>query len=309
MKLSPEAFSRARAHLLEQARPLERALFAREFEGGSAAAVRDALAAYRNDDGGFGHALEPDLRMPGSSVLATSQALRVLRRIHVAADDPFVSGAIDWLVAAFDPMLGAWRSVPREAEAWPHASHWQWDLHADGKRWPIGVLPRAEIVSHLHAYPRRVPPALLDDQTRRLVAALEAADVSIGADALLYCDAFARTPEAPRAARDAVARRLRALGTELVCRDPEQWHTYVAKPTKLAPFPDSILAESLAVDVARNLDWEIAHQDADGSWAPYWSWRGAFPETWPTAEREWRGELTLGTLESLRAFRRIEARA
>ncbi len=32
----------------------------KRFGGGGAAPVRDAVAAYRNDDGGFGHALEPD---------------------------------------------------------------------------------------------------------------------------------------------------------------------------------------------------------------------------------------------------------
>lgn len=309
MKLAAPAFARARAFLLEQARPLERALFAHAFEGGGAAAVREALAAYRNGDGGFGHALEPDLRMPGSSVLATSQALRVLRRIDAPASDPLVRDAIAWLVRAFDPELSAWRSVPPEAEAFPHAAHWRWELHADGKRWPVGVLPRAEIVAHLHAYPAGVPTALRDEQTRRLVAALEAASAStIGADSLIYCDAFARTREAPQAAREAVAARVRALGVEMVCRDPARWSEYVARPLKLAPFPDSILANALAADVARNLDYEIAHQECDGSWAPYWSWGGAFPEAWAVAEREWRGELTLAALESLRAFGRIEGR-
>jgi hypothetical protein len=307
MKLDPAAFARARAFMREAARPLERALFARAFEGGGAAAVREALAAFRNDDGGFGRALEPDLRMPGSSVLATAKALGVLQRIEAPADDPFVSGAIGWLVRAFDPALAAWRSVPPEAEAWPHADHWKWALHADGRRWPVGVLPRAEIVAFLHAWPGCAPAALRDDQTRRLVAALEAADVSIGPDALVHCEIFARTPQAPRAARDAVAARVRALGVEMVCRDSGQWGSYVAKPRKLAPLPDSILAEPLAAEVARNLDYEIARQDADGSWAPYWSWRGAFPDVWPVAEREWRGELTLEALESLRAFARIEA--
>ena len=48
------------------ARLLDRRRFQRLFEDGPAAPVRDAVAAYRNDDGGFGHALEPDCRAPGS---------------------------------------------------------------------------------------------------------------------------------------------------------------------------------------------------------------------------------------------------
>ncbi len=65
---------------------------------------------------------------------------------------------------------------------------------------------------------------------------------------------------------------------------------------ELAPLPDCILAAPLADDVARSLDREIAHQDADGSWTPYWSWRGAFPDAWALAQRAWRGELTLAAL-------------
>jgi hypothetical protein len=306
MRLDRDAFARACRFLREDARALERALFAHAFEAGPANAIVSALGTFRNDDGGFGHALEPDLRMPGSTVLATNQALRVLRRAGAAGDHPFVRGAIDWLVRAFDPDLGAWRSVPAEAERFPHANHWKWELHADGKRWPVAVLPRAEILAHFHAYPERVPARLLAEQTRRLVADLDGLDASIGSDALVHCDAFVHTPEAPRAARDAVARRLREIGLAMVCRDAARWHEYVPKPYKLAPLPDSTLARDLADDVARNLDFEIAQQQGDGSWAPYWSWNGAFPEAWAVAEREWRGEITLALLESLRAFGRIE---
>ncbi|MFI2032671.1 hypothetical protein [Streptomyces buecherae] len=44
-------------------------------------AVERALAAYLNDDGGYGHALEPDLRGPVSQPLHTAYALRVLDEI------------------------------------------------------------------------------------------------------------------------------------------------------------------------------------------------------------------------------------
>lgn len=47
----------------------------------AAEAVERALAAYWNDDGGYGHALEPDLRGPVSQPLHTAHALRVLDEI------------------------------------------------------------------------------------------------------------------------------------------------------------------------------------------------------------------------------------
>ena len=100
--------------------------------------------------------------------------------------------------------------------------------------------------------------------------------------------------------------RVRALGVVMVNRDPAAWGGYVPRPLKLAPRPSSLLAQDLAADVERNLDYEIANQAADGSWAPYWSWGDAFPDSWVVAKREWCGRLTFEALRSLRAFDRIE---
>ena len=55
-------------NLRHEARPLERALFAHAFEGGGRTAVLAALVPYQNDDGGFGHALEPDWGAPSNSM-------------------------------------------------------------------------------------------------------------------------------------------------------------------------------------------------------------------------------------------------
>ena len=54
----------AATFLHANARVLERRRFEHLFEGGPKAPVLDALRAYGNDDGGFGHAIEPDMRAP-----------------------------------------------------------------------------------------------------------------------------------------------------------------------------------------------------------------------------------------------------
>ncbi|MFI8190255.1 hypothetical protein ACIF8T_15840 [Streptomyces sp. NPDC085946] len=70
--------ARAERFVWLSARVLERHLFAHHFRGGGADPVERALDAYRNDDGGYGHALEPDLRGPVSQPLHAAHALRVL---------------------------------------------------------------------------------------------------------------------------------------------------------------------------------------------------------------------------------------
>ena len=84
--------------LAGNARVLDRRRFERLFSGGDARPVRDAVAAFRNSDGGFGHALEPDGRTPASQPAAVAMALGTLDEAD-AWDGELVAGACEWLAA------------------------------------------------------------------------------------------------------------------------------------------------------------------------------------------------------------------
>jgi hypothetical protein len=92
------------------------------FGDGPAGPVRDAVAAYRNEDGGFGHALEPDGRTPASQPLAVEMALRIMDEAD-AWDGALVLGACDWL-AAVSPAEGGAASFEPTVSGWPHAPWW-----------------------------------------------------------------------------------------------------------------------------------------------------------------------------------------
>src|SRR6266566_1168141 len=90
-------FSQATDFVWRTARLLDRHRFAFLFLDGPRDAVLAALRPYQNADGGFGHALEPDLRGPVSQPLPVWSALRVLDEIN-AFDDPMVKHACDYLM-------------------------------------------------------------------------------------------------------------------------------------------------------------------------------------------------------------------
>ncbi|CAL9415059.1 hypothetical protein [Streptomyces sp. enrichment culture] len=75
---SQGALARAERFVWLTARVLEQRLFAHHFRDGAAGPVETALEAYRNDDGGYGHALEPALRGPASLPAHIARALHVL---------------------------------------------------------------------------------------------------------------------------------------------------------------------------------------------------------------------------------------
>ncbi|MEU1228599.1 hypothetical protein [Streptomyces sp. NPDC005828] len=78
---SSTPLARAERFIWLTARVLEQRRFAYHFLRGGPDQVETALMAYLNEDGGYGHALEPDLRGPVSQPLHTAHGLRVLDSI------------------------------------------------------------------------------------------------------------------------------------------------------------------------------------------------------------------------------------
>src|SRR5579859_5530269 len=101
------------------ARLVDRHRYALLFADGSRDAVVEALRGYRNPDGGFGHALEPDLRCPGSQPAPTLYALEMLREAD-AGDSELARGAVSWIASIAEPSGGIPMLVPG-FEAYPHS--------------------------------------------------------------------------------------------------------------------------------------------------------------------------------------------
>lgn len=309
-QLSPQAFDRARLFLKTQARPLERALFEHRFEGAPADGVLAELARFQNRNGGFGHGLEPDLRTPASSALATGIGLRILKEMGCDADHPMVGHTIHWLLNEYNPLTQVWRVIPPEAHDHPHAPWWNDEAGSLARTFDdFVVIPRAELVGLLHDYASIVPARFLRDITETTVRGIETIEPlgSGGGDDLVYALSLARTEALSDAHRDRLLARIRSVVPAVVSRDPEQWSGYCIAPLKIAPSPRSPVAGLIRDELQAHLDYQIEHQGADGSWDPVWNWGDAYPEAWEQARLEWRGHLTLETLTSLRAYGRIES--
>src|SRR4051812_20023188 len=109
----------AERFVLSNARLLDRHRLAVLLHGAPVAPVLAALRAYRNSDGGFGHALEPDVRAPESEPASVLHALDVLAEVG-ALGDPMVADAAAWVAAIADPDGGVPFVLPTAA-AYPHA--------------------------------------------------------------------------------------------------------------------------------------------------------------------------------------------
>jgi hypothetical protein len=307
-QLSRAAFGRARQFLKTEARAVDRALFEHRFEGGSLEAVLDALAAYQNEDGGFGRALEPDMRTPSSSALATGIGLRVLTELDVPAEHEMARKAVLYCRSTYDPETKVWRAIPRDANDYPHAPWWHDEAGSLARTFDdFEIIPRAEIVAYLHHFSALVSADWLREVTEDCVQTLEAQDPlgTGGGDDLSCAIALAEADGLPADLEARLVERIRAAVPAVVIRDPAQWTGYCAAPLKVIRSPHTVGADLIADALAAHLDYTIDRQTDEGTWEPNWSWGELYPEVWPQAKHEWRGEITLATLTTLRAFGRV----
>jgi len=305
--LTRPAFERATAFIQTYGRPLEQQLLAYQFGGETKAGVLTALTAYQNEDGGFGRALEPDLRTDASSAVATQQAFNVLRAIEAPVDEPLVRRSIDYLLKSYDAGRSVWPIVPPEVEAAPHAPWW---THVDAERNFGSFLanPRAALVGFLHDYSSLVYPEFLTQVTGLVLNYLDVLPDKMEMHDLLCYISLAETKGLPAADQARVQAKLRQIAPHSVEMNPEKWGDYELLPLGVISAPDHFLADVVAPEVIHlNLDRLVDSQQPDGAWAPPWNWAFVNEAAWQAAEQDWKGYLTLTNLKLLQAFGRIEA--
>jgi hypothetical protein len=289
MKKTPD-FGAAAEFMAAHARVLDRRLFERLFQDGASGPVRDAVAAYRNDDGGFGHGLEPDLRTAASQPAAVEMALRVMD-LADAWDERLVRGAVDWLAAVAPAEGGATFAEPTLSQG-PHAPWW---AAAEGD--PVSLIQTGQIAGVLHA--RGFAHPWLDRATEVMWHRIGQLTEPSAYEMFGVLTFLQHAPGRGRAA--GAVKRVGPLlfSRGLVALDPDatgEVHT----PLDFAPLPDSI-ARPLFDDatIKAHLNHLSGAQRDDGGWMFNW------PSWSPAAEAGWRGFLTVDALRVLRANGRV----
>jgi hypothetical protein len=300
--LSHEAFARAEVFINETARPLERTLFAFYFTHGNRDAVTAELAKFQNNDGGFASCLESDTRWCGSSPLGAMKALRILTDVGAPANDPRVKAVIRYLLASFDDKQGVWHALPKEANSAPHAS-W-WEVREDTGKCEVEspVFPTAALAGYLQKYSEWLPPGFAQRITESSLNYLAAAQLHMKMPDIESLIELVRL--LPPGQSTEALRKLKSVLDVVVVQDVKQWNSYNVKPLTFVHSPRSPLYTGMKV-VAANLGYIISTQKSDGGWGLTWSWEERNPAAWKLAEKEWRGVVTLETLQTLEAFHRI----
>jgi hypothetical protein len=244
-----------------------------------------ALAAYRNPDGGFGWALEPDLRSPTSQPAGALHAFELLA--EVSATDPMAKGLCDWLDSVTLPDGG----LPFALAGADSSGTAQWWARADP------ATSSLHITSAVCAYAHRLDdPAVADhpwlrratDYCLREIAALaEPRGAHQLSFSLQFLDAVGATAELER-----LAAFLPDSGELSV---PGGLPDEKIRPLDYSPNPGPLRRHLAPGLIERDLDRLAAEQRGDGGWEI------DFAPGSPAAAIEWRGYMTVYAIAVLRA--------
>ncbi|WJH33581.1 hypothetical protein N6H14_26680 [Paenibacillus sp. CC-CFT747] len=282
----------ARSYLYKNGRLLDRRRYEYFFEAGSKEAVIDALRAYQNQDGGFGNALEPDIRCPYSQPVPTELALLIMDEM-----DGFDPGILDGIVGYLRDITlpgGGLPLVFRNVSDFAHAPWWS----TDQDHLP-SINPTGRIIGLLCK--QVVRPTIFKEEwflknVTYLWRVFEQDKPKGFHDGIQWITFLQHVHDKEKANAywPMIEEWLKRPGT--IEKDPHA-EGYVHKILDWAPVRDSYVYPFLSDDeIEIHLRALVEQQQEDGGW----------PITWlpvsPGGETDWRGWLTVERLKTLKSY-------
>jgi hypothetical protein len=284
-------FERAADFVWRYGRPIEKYRLAFHFLNGPQSAVLASLRTYQNTDCGFGHALEPDKRFPGSTPADVMTALNILDEVE-GFGDPLILETCCYLEDITTPEGGIPFTLPM-VRCYPHTPWWA----TEDPNPPASLNPTGDVAGLLLKHNIQHP--WLDQAVPFCWQSIDNHLESYH-DIMPAVVFLAHVPDQERAssAINSIKSTIKAL--DLVGNDRINQNGYHKYPLDWAPYPQHPL-RSLFSDqqIEEDLMALVNSQLADGGWAI--NWQTISPEV----ENEWRGIQTLKNLLILKAYGKI----
>jgi len=304
-KIKKEAFDKAAKYFKEEARPIEKAVFEFYFESGDKNNLLKELKGFQNADGGFAGYFEPDSRLPLSTPMATSMALRLIHELKL---DDIASEMKDkifqYLDNSYNEERKGWFSVIKEINDFPHAPWWDFDTDTN-----MTVIdhywgnPSAEIIGYIYndeKYNGKLDKNALLKNTVDYWNVKE----EYKSEHEIMC--FIRLYNIlPKEEKNKIEYGIKKGISGLLNMNIAEWGTYVPRPLDFIYENNGEFFGITLNQIDMHLYFVVDEMNQHGLISPNWQW-GVYPESWEIAKKEWTGVKTLEFLIIADKFNRIE---
>lgn len=291
--------------IYRNARPLDLARWMYLFENGDRDSVLKILAAYQNEDGGFGHGLEPDCWTPDSSPVQTWTATEIIKETGLEdAEHPVIQGILKYLSSGMDFDGHTWaNTVPSNNDA-PHAPWWTYSPSHE-----VSYNPTACFTGFILKY-AQPGSELYQTALRLLQEAYSFFKTNFPLESMHTVSCFVelygylRGGKAwgavdPDEFRDLLNRQI----SRTLTRDTSVWAVeYVCKPSLFIDSKDSDFYAGCSELCDFECEFISDSQQADGTWAVTWAWSD-YPEQWHISKNWWKSDLIIKNLKFFKAMR------
>ncbi|KIL49704.1 hypothetical protein [Jeotgalibacillus soli] len=289
--LSKEQIEAIDHYIMHEARPVDRAFYLYRQGKGSAEDVIQALQSYQNQDGGFGHALEPDSRLTESSVLNTTIAFQFLSRLPVNGDHQMVQKGLNYLIQQYNATHGTWPIVPAAINQVPRAPWWNVNEETGETSFEkTPGNPAAEILGYFQHYRKYIPLRILEQIQSSVMKRWDEIDEWEMHEVQCYYRLAELTNNEEIRAR--IIRKMRQNVNEIFLLTKKQWAGYGLQPMVIVKEENSPLYSVLEGVVEENHQWFSSQLEKAGYWKPGWEW-GQYPKEWEQAKKEWCSYITV----------------
>jgi hypothetical protein len=304
-----QTFEKARTFLYRNARPLDIARWQYHFEQGSEEAVLNALSYYQNEDGGFGHALEPDAWNPHSSPIQTWTATEILREINfMDASHPIVKGILNYLDSGKDFNGHFWYNTVKSNNDYPHAPWWHAEsgsaCHNDYNPTAClaGFIIRfADKNSKLYELGRQIAKEAFDAYMEQ--GLLEDMHTAVCYIRLMqYCE-LANIVDLFDV--EALKNKLQEQVKSSITSNTAEWETsYICKPSQFFNSRDSLFYSLNQNASEFECDYILKTQAEDGAWTIPWGWNN-YTEEWEISKNWWKSNGAILNMLYLKGFEKL----
>ena len=288
-------YESAKNFVYRNARPLDLARWKYMFEKGSQDDVLNALSVYQNEDGGFGHGLEPDYWNPDSTPIQTEVAMEIIREINLKdKNHPIIQGILNYLSSGKDFDGHTWSFAVAANNDYPHAPWWNFQPNQE-----TSYNPTASIIGFILKF--EDSNSRLFDLARGLAEeAYSYFKLHFPMESMHTVACFVKFYEY---LKDSSIHDLLDMGefrsllqkqiNHVISYDTSRWAIdYICKPSLFIGTKTS----DFYMDNKEICDYECKFiedtQKSDGTWDITWSWTD-YSEQWSISKNWWKSDLII----------------